>query len=210
MFKNFHLIKRILDISTVYNLYQYIIGCNKLLKKYSDIFIIPEAQKYTCRLNFLDLGCGTGNIIKYLPENINYTGIDYSENYINFDKNKFPQHKFFRKDAKESFIFQEKFDIIFSEALISNFNDEEVVNLFKSIINCANPDCKIIISDLNYSSDLSFFEKFLLKNERGNVMRGKTQYEELISGYFKIEKISEVKDLYIIPYKKIVFECRLK
>ena len=51
------------------------------LKRYSNKFILPEINKRKDNIFLLDIGCGTGNLIPYLPENINYMGIDYSQNY---------------------------------------------------------------------------------------------------------------------------------
>ena len=57
--------------------------------------------------SILDIGCGTGNLIKYLKETIqfnekNYTGIDFSQEMVNYCKIKYPQSSFLKGDLLES------------------------------------------------------------------------------------------------------------
>ena len=69
----------------MYNLFQRIISKHGSTTKYFiDNYVLPLSPK-----SIFEIGCGTGSSLQYLPENINYTGIDISSNYIDFAKNKY-------------------------------------------------------------------------------------------------------------------------
>ena len=64
--------------------------------------IISEKYK---SFNFIDLGCGSGRLVKYFDKNfdINFIGIDISQNVIETNKSKFKKDnfKFFLMDLKK-------------------------------------------------------------------------------------------------------------
>lgn len=161
-------------------------------------------------MNVLDLGCGTANIVEFLPENINYTGIDSSSNYIFYDSKKYPGHTFICKNLKEDVSLDKKYDLIISEALVSSLTDANTEVFFNTIKKHAAPDCKIVISDMNYSKTAHTFENFLFKSERGTNFRDREDYLKLLSKHFNIDNVSVISKIYRIPYSKLVFECSIK
>ena len=72
----------------VYNSYQYLVGGIKarrlFIKNHTNI---KKGEKV------LDIGCGPGDILEFLPE-VDYTGFDVDKNYINTAKSKYTNHKF--------------------------------------------------------------------------------------------------------------------
>jgi len=55
----------------------------------------------------LDIGCGTGNLLRYLKskcdyDESNYTGVDFSETMINSCTNQYPKANFLRGDILET------------------------------------------------------------------------------------------------------------
>ena len=70
-------IKSIFNQPLVYQIFQYIVGYDQSIRRIVRDYIRPyEGMK------ILDIGCGTGFILDYLPKQIEYTGIDYSSEYI--------------------------------------------------------------------------------------------------------------------------------
>ena len=201
--------KKILNLYLFYNIYQALIGCNKWHKRYYENFIRPIIENKSI-ISILDIGCGTGNLVKNLPhtstqKKIYYTGIDYQQNYISYCIKKYPEHKFFCQSALDYIDLKTTFDIIISEALISNFDNENAEKFFENIIRHSNENTTIIISDMNYKKENSKIENLFLSNERGSVLRGKKEYIEILSKYFNIKSVFEINNAYRIPYQKIVF-----
>ena len=76
-------VKRILEIPQVYNFYQRLVGVYPYMKVFSQKYIFPVGKDKKI-FKILDMGCGTGIIIPYLPKNIEYLGIDCSFKYIEY------------------------------------------------------------------------------------------------------------------------------
>ena len=194
--------KEILRYAFFFNMYQRLIGCKKYLKKYADTFVqLKEGQ------SILEIGCATGNIIEFFPKNIDYTGIDYSQNYIDYSKRKYPRYNFICQNAAEDFSFGKKYDVVLCEAVIVCLTDNEVEKVFNNIKNHVHKNSRIIISDLNYSKTNTFWQNFFLSHERGKNLRDEENYRKLISKFFKINKVTILNNIYRIPYSRAVFEC---
>ncbi len=84
------------------------------------------------KISLLDFGCGTAHLLEYIRkkgyDNINYSGLDISENFIKVAKTKFPEIDFMKKDLLQSpesggtydfiilnGVFTEKRDLTFEE-----------------------------------------------------------------------------------------------
>lgn len=198
---------KLLKFSFIFNLYQHLVGTNGYLKMYADKFINSNIQDNTV-VSLLDIGCGSGNMIPFLNKNINYTGIDYEQDYINYAVKKYPNCKFLCNSVTDNIKLDEKFDFVVAEAILTNLDDSKAECLLNIIKNYAKDNCRIIISDTNYGKNPTKFEQFLYDNEVGKSMRTKEQLTALISKHFKINNITEVDRAYkLIPYKKIIFEC---
>ena len=72
-------ILKILEFSFFYKLLQFLLGDAKIYKKFLES-IFKEAENRT--ISILDIGCGNGNIVRYLPKSIKYLGYDFNSNYI--------------------------------------------------------------------------------------------------------------------------------
>lgn len=68
------------------------------------------------KYNLLDLGCGTGDAVKYLRKYINlYLGVDHSNEMLEIAKKKYPDFEFIKGDILEYNNFNNlKYDIVLS------------------------------------------------------------------------------------------------
>ncbi|WP_326929541.1 class I SAM-dependent methyltransferase [Bacillus cihuensis] len=66
----------------------------------------------------LDLGCGTGDLVKKLHDyKVDVVGVDQSKNMVMQAKNKYPTLKFFVQDAT-NLEYKNEFDAVFSNATL--------------------------------------------------------------------------------------------
>ena len=72
----------------------------------------------------LDIGCSSGYGLRFLPEDVNYTGLDYDSTIIEFAKENFQSsnRKFLSKDIHE-FDFSEHYDTIIAYEIIEHLTD---------------------------------------------------------------------------------------
>jgi ubiquinone/menaquinone biosynthesis C-methylase UbiE len=88
-------------------------------------FLIDELKKHVRKNEkVLDLGCGNGRLYKIFEnKNVNYTGIDFSENLIQKDIEKYGNH-FKTADILSLPFSEEKFDSVWAIAVLHHIPTE--------------------------------------------------------------------------------------
>ncbi len=77
-------IRSILEQAPIYDLFQWLVGAHRSRKKVIEQFARPDEG-----MKILDIGCGSGKIIEYLPGTVQYYGFDYNKNYIDHANRKY-------------------------------------------------------------------------------------------------------------------------
>lgn len=124
--------------------------------------VLPLLKKNN-KLNILDIGCGTGQLIKDINneiEVVNYLGIDVSENMIKEAK-KLNKKLNFKAIAIEKFNPKEKFDIVICTHAFPYFPDKESV--IQKIHDITNKNATIIIANSSTNSLKDLLINFFLK-----------------------------------------------
>lgn len=194
--------KRILNIPQIYNFYINIIGGKNFFKKYAEEYISPNEKQ-----SVLEFGCGAGNIINYFPVGVKYTGLDISKKCIQYCSKKFPSLEFYRQDFSLIFNLNKKYDIIFSEGVMACLSDNQVETLIENIAEHSKSGSKIILSDMNYNPQNTFFQKILLEHERGAFLRSTQDYLNILSKFdkdFEIKNVIETQKAFKIPNSKVI------
>lgn len=188
----------------MYILWQYFVGDYKLRKIYCRDYVKAKSSD-----RILDIGCGPANMVKFLPREIDYTGFDDSEQYIEKAKKLFPQknYSFLQKRVNFAENFDKKFDIIMANAILHHIDDVEADKLISFAKANLAKDAKFTTLDGCYVENQSFLKKWLIKNDRGKFVRTKEEYFKLFSKHFNKINVIVREDLYNIPYTIIIFEC---
>ena len=76
--------RRILETPFFYKLLQDIVGANSYRKQ-----VIKQTVPVSKGLRILEVGCGPGNNIEYLPNGVEYVGCDISQKYIEQARRKY-------------------------------------------------------------------------------------------------------------------------
>ena len=194
----------ILAFPRIYSLFTGIVGSNArtvYVKKY----IRPkEGDK------ILDIGCGTADILAYLP-NVEYVGLDIDEAYINYAKKRFGHKGIFlatkvdRKTINEFSLHD--FDIVLATGLLHHLNDYEASRLFELASSALKPGGRLITLDGCYVKGQSWLARLILSKDRGKYVRTQDEYLSLSSAVFTNIQVSVHYDLIRIPYTHIIMEC---
>ena len=153
---------------------------DKSLKRYDYNKAILKFDK--CDISkddiILDVGCGTGNLLRYLKDKIdfnecNYTGIDFSEQMINYCQTKYPNANFIcgdilENESKNNFYinFDKKYDFVISlssvQQKVAGIKSEiYITNLITNFFNLTkNNGC--VIFDIFSSKFVDYKEDFLI------------------------------------------------
>ena len=159
----------------------------------------------------LEIGCGPGTIVPYLPES-EYVGFDLSQEYIEQARKKFsakfPRTKFVCERVSQYTLPQrEYFEIVLALGILHHLDDSEALQLFRISHDALKPGGKLVTLDGVWTDDQSRSARYLLARDRGQFIRAEQQYIGLASEVFSKVTPSIRHDLLRIPYTHLVLEC---
>lgn len=203
-------LKKILTFGWVYDLFHYLIGTRK-----AKLWIAENIWKCEQFSRVVDLGCGTGRVLDYLPENINYTGVDISEEYIEFARSRYGDKAEFLVGTAEQFLsgeieMPEPADIVLCSGLLHHLSEEEalwVLELSKKIL---KPTGRLICNEPTYLRHQGWISRWVTSLDRGQNVRTESGWKSLISEVYEEYRTSILTGMIRIPYVHIVIEATLK
>ena len=196
--------KDLLKYSFFFKNFKRIIGGNRSTRIYVEEYIKAKTGD-----RILDIGCGNGDILNFLPSGIFYYGLDMNSNYIEEAKKKFYGKGNFINDkfSKDIIRNYSDLDIVMANGFLHHLTDDGVNDLFVSSFKTLKEGGRLITIDGCYSSDNPKIVNLILKSDRGEFVRNKEDYSRLARQTFKKIKISIRKNLLFIPYCHIIMEC---
>ncbi|HLT52575.1 MAG TPA: class I SAM-dependent methyltransferase [Flavobacteriaceae bacterium] len=198
------LIYSVLKNPIVYWTYQKLVGGDR-----ARILFLKNHVNAQPNSKFLDIGCGPGNMIDFLPE-LNYHGVDINPEYIKAAKEQYGTRGTFTcADLNDFGILEpETFDIVMASGVIHHLDDDLSKKLFQVAHKALKPNGKLITFDGCYRKGQNPFAKLMLKLDRGKYVRTQDQYETLALGFFQNIK-SEIDETYFkIPYTSLIMTCK--
>jgi SAM-dependent methyltransferase len=192
----------------VYNLVQWAAGAKMYREKMVADFIKPFDNA-----KILDIGCGTGEYIHHISghcKNFEYYGFDGEKVYIDYANKLFAGQSnfhFYHKILTENEVKEfNNFDIVIATGVMHHLDDALVVSLLRLAKLALKPGGRLITYDPGKFTDMSVYEKFFVKYDRGRSIRSEQQYADLVKVVFPHYKSHAV---YLTYYKSrnIVFEC---
>lgn len=191
-------IRKYLEIPNFYNGFQNVIGSPIHRKKhYLKHFSHGKLEK------ILDIGCGTGALLDYLNENIEYHGYDMEQSYIKYAKEKYGTRGNFHCEKVGTTINQEwigYFDAINANALIHHLSDSDTNDLFKVAHLYLKPGGFLITVDSVFHDDQAAISKWLVSRDRGQNIRTPDEYLQLARKFFTTIEHELKTDHLRIPY----------
>lgn len=194
----------ILKFPRIYNLFSRIVGI-KVFSVYVDKYIRPKKGN-----KILDIGCGTAEILYYLPK-VEYVGLDMNQAYIDYAKKRFGNRgKFLNQRVREGIVNELSlfdFDMVLAKGVLHHLNDDEAIQLFELARSALKHGGRLITFDGCYVKGQPWLTRLILSKDRGKYVRTKDEYLSLASNLFKDIQVSIHHDLIRIPYTHIIMEC---
>ena len=166
-------------------------------------YIVKALSKYIKNdgIKVLDLGCGTGELIFELTNkfnNLEVTGIDFSEKMLEISKKRNPSAKHLKMDASELNVLDSKYDIIVCTHSMPYYKEPK--NVFKHLNNLLSDEGKLLIG---FASGDSIYDKFILGFVK--LTTGKANYPSdnefraMIFPFFEVENLKIIRKKFFMP-----------
>lgn len=196
-------LRSILSNPFIYDALQNIMGAHKVRTELVEKFIKP-----TSAIRILDIGCGTAEILNYLPEDVIYSGYDISSEYIAVAKKQYGARgnftcAYFDQDEAQK---QAPFDIVLILGALHHLDDDVAKKMMSLVVNVLSPSGRLITIDPCYQKDQNPIARFLISKDRGQNVRYENQYLTLIKPFFSDVK-SQVIHRKWIPYTHVIMQC---
>ncbi len=192
------MINAILQYPVFYRLYQKTVRSH--YSEYDFLKYLFSNLNYK-NLKVLDLCCGDSFILNYVNQNIDsYLGVDNSDKYLEFSKNKWPQYDFQKLDLNDESSIEnvKKFqpNFIFINGALHHLDDKTVLNINK-LIRIFNQS--IFLSVDPVKSNNKFLNNIMITFDRGKFIREKNHYAKLMDNCDSII----IDDFYRMSFKQI-------
>ena len=153
------------------------------------------------KIKILDLGCGPGQLINELYEkfeNVDITGIDFSEKMLEVSKDRNPQATHIILDVAELNKLMGKFDLIICTHSLPYY--KEPINVMKELQRLLKENGIIL---MGFASGNNIYDKFVLSFVKlttgfANYPSDK-KFKELVSSYFQVENLKIIKEKFFMP-----------
>jgi len=195
--------RKVLKHPIIYTNYQKLVGGYKARRRFVEDYVKVKPND-----KILDIGCGPGDILDFLPE-VNYTGIDLDANYIEKAKRKYGSRGHFICSGIEDLKLDQDshFDIVIAAGVIHHLDNVQSKKLFSTAKKVLKPNGKFVSMDGCYIPNQNKISEYLLKKDRGEFVRTLPEYEVLANSSFDNVE-SQIEERYFnIPYTLIIMSC---
>ena len=197
-------IRSLLSQPLVYDFLQMLMGASSARHEFVNKFIRPEAQS-----RVLDIGCGTAELLAFLPEYVDYVGYDPSEKYIAHAKQRYFHRGKFNiglYDASEA-SRNSPFDIVIASGVLHHMDDHQVTEIMKLAHNSLCKGGRLVTIDPVLCSKQNVFARILIDMDRGQNVRTDNEYKKLANSVFS-SVAGIIKYRKWIPYTHWIMECQ--
>ena len=197
-------LRKILELSSVFAVFQNLVGGHRARSRLVTEFINPSSDA-----KILDIGCGVGAILNYLPGSVQYVGYDLNPRYITSAQKKYKDRgQFFCArvtDAAHKHIGE--FDIVLAIAILHHLNDQEARHLIKSAHQQLKSGGILFTIDGIFVANQNVIARYLISKDRGQHVRSPEGYMNLTKHVFSQVEGTILTDLLRVPYTHYVMRC---
>jgi SAM-dependent methyltransferase len=195
-------LRSVLSSPSIYNLFQNMMGARGVRSEFA-----RESIRARSLDRVLDIGCGTADILEFLP-NIQYYGFDISEPYIAKARSRFGDRGTFecRILSASDVAALPKFDLVISIGVLHHLDDEVAKSALQTAFSALRPDGRLITLDPCFAKDQNPVARFLVSQDRGQNVRDLVGYKNLAHSIFaKVQ--AEIRHRAWLPYTHCILEC---
>jgi SAM-dependent methyltransferase len=156
----------------------------------------------------LDVGCGTAEILRYLPLGIEYWGYDISERYIDAAKRRFGKRGNFvcgELNTLET-THLPRFDAVLAVGVLHHLDDASALSLLGVVYELLREGGRLITYDPCLVPRQNPVAKYIIKRDRGRSVRNPDGYRKIAEdASFNVAGFLQERRW--IPYTAWIMEC---
>jgi SAM-dependent methyltransferase len=196
-------LRSLLSLPSAHRLFQWLVGSPRTRRALAEEYIGAKPGQ-----RLLDIGCGTAEILGYLPE-VEYIGFDQNESYIRAAQKRYgARGNFVGRDVNDVLLGTlGSFDVVLALGILHHLDDGETRKLFGLAKSCLKPGGRLVTFDTCYQEGQSSIARFLINRDRGRNTRTEAGYSSLASEVFGTVKSSVRHNLLHIPYTHVILVC---
>jgi cyclopropane fatty-acyl-phospholipid synthase-like methyltransferase len=152
---------------------------NRLFRAEEGFRQVISLTGYRRGLRFLDIGCGTGELAKFIDP-ADYVGIDLSEEYI-ADARKHYGGQFLALSADRVGELDDSFDVAVEVGVFHHLSDEQVRATLDGLTRVIKPDGKVVIHEAVWPTRWWDVPGYVIRRlDRGKYVRTVKQWHEVL------------------------------
>lgn len=194
-------IRKILSHPFVYDGFQALVGAEKFRQLYVAAYVQPSEGD-----RILDIGCGTAEILEYLPTGVEYHGYDLSVDYIQAAKSRYNERGHWHCASVLDMKLGDfgAFDIVMANGVLHHLGDEEVRQLAEIASKALKRGGRFCSFDGCFVEGQNPLARYLISHDRGRNVREAEDYKSLIAPFFSAVDLDIRHDMLRIPYTHAV------
>lgn len=190
-----------------YNLFQHAVGANRWRRRVIERLLLPSLGK---KPSVIDIGCGTGEILRYLPEHVRYLGFDRNPRYIAEASRRFSGRNAVFRCEELTPDFEAQFEPVehtLAFGLLHHLDDDSARSLFRAAKKVLKPVGSLITLDPVYTHSQSRLARYVVSRDRGSEVRTEAAYLALANEVFERVEVFLDPSPLVIPYTGMVMRC---
>lgn len=189
-------LRKILTLPQIYEAFQMLIGGDGYRRWYVGELLQPRPG-----LSILDIGCGPGTMLRFLPMGVRYVGFDMNPKYIEHARRRFGDRgTFHAQKVDEARVTEGGVDVVMANAILHHLDDAEASHLIEIAWHQLKPGGFLLTYDNVWAPDQSRAAKALISRDRGQHVRTAEQYLAIVQKRFPVVETTVRHNGYRIPY----------
>jgi SAM-dependent methyltransferase len=192
-----------LESGSLYELVQRQLGGDAARRRLVNEFVRPQRDA-----RILDIGCGTGTILQYLPEDVVYVGYDLSPKYIAQARARHGHRgRFLEARVEDDRTVDGDFDLVLAMGILHHLDDHAADLLIAGAQRRLRPGGVLITCDPVRHGGQPTVAKLLIALDRGRCVRTAEGYHGLVASRFAEIESAILIDLLPVPYSHFVMRA---
>ena len=193
------MMKSLLDRPELFDAYQAAVGANHAKQEFVSGWVRPKSGE-----RVLDIGCGTGAVVPFLPADVRVTGIDIHQPYIEAARARCGSRATFKVGdaADPSTTLAQDFDVAYAFGVFHHLSDNAAQRLVAGAMKHLRPGGRFLSIDPTLVEGQGWLSRFIVTSDRGEFIRTP---DELVALFPEHRAEVNVRtDLLRIPFAQVL------